>query len=105
MLAADVWEILQRPISPNSLTHICQEVEAQQEKGVLGAGSILLPFSCRSWKLEAGVLCVEVPFTQSSEHEVDLAEDSLTLNPPYVEEGPAEMWRSANRRHEKLSEG
>lgn len=62
MLAADVWEIPQRPISPNSLTHICQEVEAQQEKGVLGAGSILLPFSYRSWKLEAGVFRVEVPF-------------------------------------------
>lgn len=45
------------------------------------------------------------PFTQPSEHEVDLAEDSLTLNPPYGQVGPAGMWRSVNRRHGKLSEG
>lgn len=68
-----------------------------------GAFSSHFPADHESLRLECSVW--KFPFTQPSEHEVDLAEDSLTLNPPYGEVGPAEMWRSAKRRHEKLSEG
>lgn len=99
------WEIPQRPISPNSLTQICQEVEAQQEKGYWEQGTFSSHFPADHGSLGLECSLWKFPFTQLSDHEVDLAEDSLTLNPPYREVGPAEMWRSPIRRRGKLSKG